>query len=231
MSEGDSAWPRAVLFDLDGTLIDSAPAIAGALNAIRRGRGGEDLAVHIVRPWISLEAATMVELGLGPLALDRQADLRAFREVYGARRSTLEDFYDGAVEVLTELSERGLLLGLCTNKPQHLTEKILADCGLTDRFAAIVGGRPGEPAKPHPEPVRLCLSRMGVSPGDAAFVGDSETDAEAAMRAGVPFLLVTYGYPMGDLADIIRAAESNAPRDIPHALSRLSPQMTVTASC
>ncbi len=183
-----------VLFDLDGTLIDSAPAIAQALNQVIAARGGIAVTEQKVRSLVSRGAAELVAAAFGDHATTPERDLGDFRTVYAVLPADPADLYPGARAMLEQLYASGLALGICTNKPQGLTENLLSDLGLAPLFAAVVGGDATARAKPYPDPLHLALEKMGVPAAMAVYVGDSEVDGEAAARAGLPFILATYGY-------------------------------------
>lgn len=188
------AWPAAIIFDLDGTLIDTAPAIACALNRVIVTRGGEVIAVDAVRKLVSRGARELVATALGSCATSPERDLGDFRSAYGALEPDRRDLYPAAKETLQFLNERGIGLGLCTNKPQGLTIALLDKLDLSPLFAAVLGGDVVARAKPHPDHLLAVLSALGVDPDDAIFVGDSEVDARTASDAEVAFVLAGYGY-------------------------------------
>ena len=190
--------PPVVVFDLDGTLADSAPAIALALNRLREDRGLVPWPVARFRPWISRGAPALVDaaLELGtPAVAD---DLAAFRQIYAALPGSADDLYPGIAEALTRLREAGAVLGVCTNKPQRLSEKVLADSGIARHFAAVVGGDAVPRAKPDPGHLRQTLAGMGCDGQPFAFVGDSSIDADAADAAGARFFWASWGYADAD---------------------------------
>ena len=191
------AWPGAVIFDLDGTLIDTAPAIACALNRVIVTRGGEEITVDSVRRLVSRGAPELVATALGHCAISPERDLRDFRSEYGALDPNRQDLYPAATETLQFLNEKGIRLGLCTNKPQSLTNALLDKLNLSRLFAAVIGGDAVHRAKPHPGHLLAVLSALELTPNDVFFVGDSEVDAQTARGAEVPFVLAEYGYASG----------------------------------
>lgn len=189
------AWPGAVIFDLDGTLIDTAPAITCALNRVVVTRGGEEITVDTVRKLVSRGAPELVATALGHCAISPERDLRDFRSAYGALAPSHHNLYPAAMETLQFLNEKGIRLGLCTNKPQGLTNNLLNKLDLSPLFAAVIGGDVVHRAKPHPGHLLAVLSALEVTPNDVFFVGDSEVDAQTARDAEVTFVLAGYGYP------------------------------------
>jgi phosphoglycolate phosphatase len=187
-----------VVFDLDGTLADSAPSIALALNRLREHRGLLPWPVARFRPWVSRGAPALVgaafELGT-PAGVE---DVAAFREVYAALPGSADDLYPGIAEALATLREAGAMLGVCTNKPQRLSEKVLADTGIARHFAAVVGGDAVARAKPHPDHLRQTVAAMRCEGQPLVFVGDSSVDADAADAADARFLWASWGYADAD---------------------------------
>lgn len=192
-------WPRAVVFDLDGTLIDSAGDIADVLN--------ECLAEDDIAPFDEPAVATMIGGGARVLverALDRlgrrqEAELleRLFQkfatryEALGAGRSRP---FPGAVDALAMLHAQGAGLAICTNKPEHITARVLADLGLSRWFGAVIGESPRLPRKPAPDMLLAALEGLGARPEDAVMVGDSAADIGTAKAANVRSIAVTFGY-------------------------------------
>jgi len=183
--------------------------IAEALSAVRITRGGEAANLDLVRKMVSRGAQELVTTVLGEWATVPETDLSDFRRIYGGLTPRSDSLYPGAESMLRQLVDSGVRLGICTNKPQALTERILSLLGLSDCFAAVVGGDGCTRRKPHPDHVFETLVRMNNAVSEAVYVGDSEVDAEAAAAAGVPFLLVTFGYAIGSLDEIQRAATIN----------------------
>jgi phosphoglycolate phosphatase len=195
---------RAVVFDLDGTLIDSVPDIAAALNRCLTAEGHAPLADQAVAGLVGGGARELVARALGaatPAAdVDRvHADFLAHYDAEPVARTRL---YPGVREVLTELGDAGLPLAICTNKPQHLTDHILARLDLAVFFSVVWGAVPGKPLKPDADCLRTVCMEIGASPAETVMVGDSHTDVEAARAAGCPSILVSHGYEHRALASL-----------------------------
>jgi 2-phosphoglycolate phosphatase len=186
------------MFDLDGTLADSAPSIALALNRLREARGLVAWPVARFRPWVSRGAAALVGAAL-ELDTPASADvIAAFRETYSALRGSADDLYPGVAEALAQLRGVGAILGVCTNKPQRLSEKVLAESGIAGHFAAVVGGDAVERPKPHPAHLLQTLAAMRCVGMPFTFVGDSSVDADAADAVGARFFWASWGYADAD---------------------------------
>jgi phosphoglycolate phosphatase len=189
------AGPRHAVFDLDGTLIDSAPEITAILNGMLAERGlAASLSCAAVRPFVTAGGRAMVEGLLGDVWGDAEAALSEFRARYAQAVTSRDSLYPGAGQAIAELRRRGVCLAVFSNKPQFLCEKVLGDVGLADRFSAIVGSGPGIPHKPDPTGLRLALSHSGGVPERACYVGDTALDQETARRCDMPFVMVAWGY-------------------------------------
>lgn len=186
----------AVVFDLDGTLIDSVPDVRNALNIMLAGRGHRALSVNEVRLMVGEGARVMLERVSDATGLSKDGLSQALTEylaAYSARPVVDTVIYPGGIAALERLAARGITLGICTNKPEGVTRLVLDALGLTQLFAAIVGGDTLPFRKPDPRHVTETLVRMGVTAA-AAYVGDSETDILAARGAGLPVVAVAFGY-------------------------------------
>jgi len=198
--------PAAVVFDLDGTLVDSAPDICAMANAVLAEAGAAPLTLAEARGFVGAGAGAFVARMRRARDLP-QADeprlLARFLEAYEGpvRHATL---YPGVAEALGALAARGHALAVCTNKPRRPADVVLAHFGLAARFGAVVGGDSLPVRKPDPAPLRAAVDALGGGP--ALFVGDSEIDAETAARAGLPFLLFTEGYRHAPVAEVAHAA-------------------------
>jgi phosphoglycolate phosphatase len=192
------SFAPVVVFDLDGTLTDSAPAIGAVLDALRAERGLAPLPTDAYRGWISHGAAALVGAALGQDGPATPAQLTEFRRRYAATRGTPADLYPGVVESLTALRRAGWAMGVCSNKPQALCDKVLAETELQGFFSAVAGGDAVAQGKPHPMHLAHTLALMGRASQGFHFVGDSLIDADAAAAAGAPFLWAAYGYADSD---------------------------------
>lgn len=190
---------NAFLFDLDGTLVDSARDIAAALNAVSRARGGEDVSAETVRPLVSLGAATLVARALGPVASDPAVDLAAFRDVLRAAPSDPAIVFPGVEPALAALAGQGWRMAVVTNKPEALATALLATHRLDRFFDTVVGGDTTRAPKPDPAPLHHALTALGATPDEALFIGDSDIDAAAAATLAIPLLVYRGGYGVADI--------------------------------
>jgi phosphoglycolate phosphatase len=188
-----------VVFDLDGTLVDSVPLITSLLNAMLADRGERARLTEIeVRPHVTAGGPALIETLLRGRCGETASALAEFRARYAEAATPADSVYPGAREALEALAAAGFGLAVCSNKTQALCDKVLGDVGLAGNFGAIVGTGPEAPLKPDPTGYRLALSRSGGHVGASCLVGDSDVDLLLARRAGVPFVYVTWGYGDGD---------------------------------
>lgn len=188
------ARPPALLFDLDGTLVDSAVTIALALSQLSLARGGDAIDVAAVRRLVSQGAPTLVREALGPVAGDGAADLVAFRALLAVIPATPEMIYPGVVDALTAFQGEGRACAVVTNKPEEQARQLLVQLDLARFFVMVVGGDTLPVAKPDPAPLLHALSATGYVRDSAIMIGDSAIDARAAAAADLPFALFLGGY-------------------------------------
>lgn len=190
---------RAVLFDLDGTVLDTAPDMAGALNRLRSENRLEPLPYERIRPCVSHGSARLVKLGFpdAPPA-ELGALQRRFLDLYSGAAGVQTRLFEGMDCVIESISARGLRCGIVTNKPGWLTDPLLAQLDLTPLFACVVSGDTVRLPKPHALPMLHAASLAGVAAAECVFVGDAERDIQAAHAAGMPGLVATYGYLQPD---------------------------------
>lgn len=205
--------PALVIFDLDGTLIDSAPDLAAAINAMLAGYGRQPLPVAEVRRMVGDGVAMLIARALAASdcpAADAAAAERSFMRHYESAATSLTTVFPGAVRALQALSAAGIPLAVCTNKPVRITTDILDNLGLGKYFARVLGGDSLPFRKPDPRMLLALLEEFTAAAEDALLVGDSEVDAATAQAAGVPFVLMKHGYRRGPVAAIAcRAALEN----------------------
>ena len=187
---------RGVLFDLDGTLIDSAPDLAGAANRLRADHGLPALPLAQLRPMVGSGARGMVGVAFGVAPGDDRFELLrdAFLAYYEAGLLERTHPFDGVEEMLEALESAGLPWGIVTNKATRFTTPIVAGLGLARRAAVVVCGDTTAHAKPHPEPLLHAARAMGLAPEGVVYVGDDLRDAQAAKAAGMAMVAATWGY-------------------------------------
>ncbi|MCW9044633.1 MAG: phosphoglycolate phosphatase [Pseudopelagicola sp.] len=185
---------KAIIFDLDGTLIDSAPDIHASVNKMLAAEGQAALDLATVTAFIGNGLPKLVERVMAHVGMDMAAFERVVADVlaiYSAHGAESTRVYPHVPEVLKVLKDQGFRLGVCTNKPHEPAVIILDDLGLAGFFEVVIGGDSTAAKKPDPLPLRTAMAALGE---DVLYVGDSEIDAETAERAGVPFALFTEGY-------------------------------------
>lgn len=221
-----AAWrPAAIVWDLDGTLVESAPDLATALNTLLNEQGQHGHAVERVRPMIGGGVARLIERGFraagSPLAAeDCEALVPRFMELYTACATRSTRLVPHARDTLLHFYHAGVRQAICTNKPLGVTRLILDALDIAGFFTAVVGGDSTAEKKPHPLPLQTCLAELGVQAGEALMVGDSGADVGAAQAAGVTVVLVPDGYtgvPAASLgADFVIENLSRLPSRLGH---------------
>lgn len=190
-----SAW-QGVLFDLDGTLIDSAPDLGAATNRMRLRRGLSALPLANYRAWAGSGARGMLKVGFGLSPEDAEfAALREeFFDEYASGLCELTSIFDGVEDMLSALGRAGLSWGIVTNKMERFALPLLEALPAFAKASCIVGGDTTAHAKPHPEPLFEACRRAGLEPTHTVYVGDDLRDIEAGRAAGMKTVAVTYGY-------------------------------------
>jgi phosphoglycolate phosphatase len=190
---------RAVLFDLDGTLADTAADLGYALNLQRSSRGLEAIPLDLVRPHASAGARGLLRLGFGLDSHhpDYEAMRSEFLDLYARHLSRSTVLFPGMAETLFELDQRRMPWGIVTNKPSRFTIPLLSALGLSERSACTVCGDMVSAPKPHPAALLEAAARLAVPPGACLYVGDDERDVVAARAAGMDSVIALYGY-LGD---------------------------------
>lgn len=191
--------PETIVFDLDGTLVDTAPDLAAALNAVLTRERLPTVSLDQVRHMVGRGARVLIEKAWEAngtaLSPSRTNDLvKHFLAYYEANIAVTSRPFDQAEVQIKSLTNRGHKIGICTNKPEGLTFKLLAELGLTSLFAVVLGADSRPYRKPDPRHLTDTIAALGGNPADAVLVGDSDTDAKTAQAAGIPLILVTFGY-------------------------------------
>lgn len=194
-----SNHPSAVIFDLDGTLVDSARDLTAALNHVLRQAKRPEIEISRVRHLVGDGARSLItkgfsESGILPDKAEIDAILQDFLDYYLENITAQTIIFPGVVKVIEELAERKIPMGLCTNKAIRLTEKLMTEIGLSGYFSAIVGGDSFDYRKPDPRHLTSTLERMNCPVSNAVMVGDSANDIIAAKAADIPVICVSFGY-------------------------------------
>ena len=216
----------ALLFDLDGTLVDTAPDIIGALNLVLREEDIKPYHLDDARPLIGRGAMELLRRGFAlaghPLAPAEEAPLldRMLKH-YEAHIDAFSRPFDGMTEALDVLEAAGARLAVCTNKHTYLAVELLKKLGLYARFGSVRGADSGPPKKPDAAHLRACVADMDGDMKKCLMIGDSETDLLTARNAGVPAILFSFGYSEGPVRDLTPDALLDHYRDLPAAVERL----------
>jgi phosphoglycolate phosphatase len=213
-----------LVFDLDGTLVDSVPDLQAALNEMLRERGRRPLSALQVKSMVgdgvpALVAHALTASGADPAEV--ATALPRFLEIYEANAARLTRPYPGVPETLRALRRRGYRTAICTNKPQKATLAVLGGLDLLPLFDGVAGGDRFPVKKPDPGHLLTLIAELGGRPAGAAMIGDNENDAASARAAAVPLVLMRYGYARVDPDILAPDALLDHFSDLPGALDRL----------
>jgi phosphoglycolate phosphatase len=214
--------PMLIVFDLDGTLVDSRRDLADSTNDVLASYGAAPLSIEEVAGMVGEGAKVLVERALGAAGLppDEPDALRRFRDFYDRRLLNYTRPYDGVPATLDELHRRGHVLAVLTNKPQAPSERLMEALGLAQYFRHVIGGDTALPRKPEPAGLHELQQREPAVARDTWLVGDSMIDIETARRAGVRMCVALYGFGQmrGELVLDGTEAVAAQPAEIPRAL-------------
>ena len=224
----------AIVFDLDGTLVHSVPDLAAALNQLLAKEGLPEVTEDAATTMMGDGVAKLVERGFAHVGENIGAPALAplierFVGYYGERPTRLTHPYPGVIDTLRGLRKVGHRLAVCSNKPLSLTETILRRLSMDEFFGAVLGGDSLAARKPAPEPLLAAVEELGMPAANGIMVGDSRNDVAAARAAGMPVVVVSYGY-CGDGADVLGADKViDNFADLPETLSMLTGVDTKTS--
>ncbi|MCY7354601.1 MAG: phosphoglycolate phosphatase [Lysobacter sp.] len=192
-------FPKAVLFDLDGTLLDSAPDMLATVNAMRADRGVPPMPLAELRPHVSRGARAMAAAAF-PLtdAETRESWIPEFLDRYSIELGRHGKPFDGVEALLAAIEASGSRWGIVTNKPEYLAQALLPLLGWQARCAVMIGGDTLPVRKPDPLPLTHAAGLLGVSPSECVYVGDDKRDIQAALAAGMPSIVALWGYRLPD---------------------------------
>jgi phosphoglycolate phosphatase len=215
-----------IAFDLDGTLVETAPDLIGALNIVLSERGLTQMPLAAARALVGRGARKLIEKGFAaanhPLDQQEIGGLVArFLEVYAARIASESHAYPGLIDALDALQTAGAILCVCTNKRTDFSLALLDALHLTRRFAAVVGADRAPKPKPDPSHILAAIAAAGGDPAFALMVGDSSNDVDAAKAAHVPVIAVTFGYTETPAQDLGADAVIDRFEDLPAVATRL----------
>jgi phosphoglycolate phosphatase len=209
---------RTVLFDLDGTLADTAPDLAFALNQVLVEQGREPLPFDTIRPVVSHGAVELTRLGfeIDPEHPDFPHLYQRLLDIYLANIARETSLFPGMIELLNSIEENNMNWGVITNKPARFTEPLMDALNLSERAACIVSGDTCENRKPHPESILHGCQLAGSEAAQCVYIGDAQRDIEAGNRAGMKTIVALFGYIGADDVPHDWQADAllNSPRDI-----------------
>lgn len=207
---------KGIIFDLDGTLVDSIEDLANAANILFENHGYQKHEKADFIKWIGNGAAKFIQSAIGSVidADDLQEYVSEFKEIYLNYLIVKSRLYDGIPVLLDELSQRNLLLSILSNKPDLHTKKIAAHLLKSWSFFSIDGQKDNVPRKPDPSSSLAIAKNMGIEPGDILFIGDSAGDVRTALEAGMLPVWVSWGYGMPDTVEKSRSIVIHKPEEI-----------------
>jgi phosphoglycolate phosphatase len=188
---------KAVIYDLDGTLVDSAPVVLDILNKLRMEMGLPSLKISKIYELISLGGSELIIGALKVSGSDVDYYLAEFRRLYFERNTKIESIYPNVIRALNILCGNGIKLAICSNKPRILVDKVLTDTNMGKFFDCVLAGDDLKTKKPSPANLNWCLGALDVAHDEAFFVGDSTVDQRAALNADIRFAFFQCGYNDG----------------------------------
>lgn len=214
---GTRRFPRGVLFDLDGTLLDSAPDMLATANAMRAERGVDAMELAQLRPFVSRGSRAMVSAAFPQLDAEARAALvPVFLAIYERELGHHGAPFDGIEAMLAEIEADGGCWGIVTNKPEYLARLLMPLLGWENRCGVLIGGDTLPERKPHPMPLQHAAAALGLAPEDCVYVGDDKRDIEAARAAGMPSVVALWGYRVPE--DVPEAWGGDVMVESPHEL-------------
>jgi phosphoglycolate phosphatase len=213
-----------LIFDLDGTLVDSVPDLTASLNEVLREHGYAPFSVAEVKPMIGDGVAMLVARGFAARGAgpdEATAAMPRYTAIYEANATNSSRPFPGVPETLADLRLKGYRTAVCSNKPQRACEIMLAELGIAGLFDGVAGGDRFAVRKPHPGHLLSLIEALGADPARAAMIGDSENDAASALAAGLPLMLMSYGYARGDVAALGANRVLERFGELPGALAEL----------
>ncbi len=215
--------PFAIIFDLDGTLIDTAPDMVAALNRLLAEQSAPPVPYAVARNQVSNGAVGLIRLGLGAQAAEDPQLRQRYLDIYAGNICNKSHFFNGLDIFFNILSNTALPWGIVTNKPGWLTEPLLAQLRPHPQPGCVVSGDALPQRKPHPAPLLLAASQLGVAPAHCLYVGDARRDIQAGLAAGMQTAAASYGYiaPEEDLHSWQAHWILNRPDDLARCISAL----------
>ena len=210
-------FPPLVLFDLDGTLVDSAPDFRATLDVLRAERGEPPMSLAALRPHVSKGARAMLAASFPHMAADeRDALIPRFLAIYEQELARHGGAFEGVEPLLSAIEADGSRWGIVTNKPEYLARLLLPRLGWDTRCAVLLGGDSLPVRKPHPEPLLHAARLLGVEPAACVYVGDDERDIVAARAAAMPSVVALWGYRLDEDDPVAWQADRmvESPRDL-----------------